>query len=226
MSCRYNLNIKERQRSPIATREGKEYFSIPRKDGSGEYIVERDGLGNITFVSQEEADRILKDLREAADKKARQKNIEEALEEVNLYDETPAPAEPTSPEEMSIDDINRQLLGEFTTPAETPTQAAKPAKPVEEIKEEPVQEAKEVITDVGNKSLEELQNKENLSTFAEIIVSNEYGDALYDVLEKKGWGVNEDMPIRDMENLLKQHNVPITNITNIQSWMDLIKDCR
>lgn len=375
LSCKYNLNIKERQRSPILTREGKEYFSIPYKDGSGFYIVERDGLGNITFLSQEEADKIQRAAQDAVDRKTRQQNIETALEEVNLFDEPAAPAEPTSAEEMSIDDINRQLLGDFAPPTETHTPTPKAnsvnevketqtqdvaqlqkladkyleeaypmpnkelyegktygtssayeyeveqatrrkerirggtyyklhdsdlAKSTEaliaeieqmrnqlvednkvlaerrkqsagekggeavrgplasialhskrlgialealyakiaemqgtaikegslEIKEKPTQEAKEVITDVGNKSLAELQNKENLSTFAEIIVSNEYGDALYGVLEKKGWGVNEDMPIKDMENLLEQHNVPITNITNIQSWMDLIKDCR
>jgi len=102
--------------------------------------------------------------------------------------------------------------------------AATTEEVVKEVKESQPQQSKEVIMDLGKKSLSELQNTKNLTTFDAIAKSTKYGDELYKVLESKGWGITGDFA-SDAE-ILKQHNITITGVSNVEDWINFIRDCR
>lgn len=219
-SCIYNRAIEEGGWVPFATRGNKEFYNV-RGDNGVIFVVSRDTLGNVEFLTQEESNDMLEKLRQKQEKQQRAENIED----VNLYeDEAPTPkGEPTSVEDVTLDDINRHILGDFSE-APAPVEAETPTEVAKEIKENNPVQPKEVISTVGTKSLAELQNTENLSTFEQINGNMEYSDRLYDILETKNWGVTGDF-VKDAE-ILKAHGIAVVGITNVEDWLNLIKNCK
>lgn len=217
LSCIYNRAIKEGNWVPLDIRNGKEYYSVI-KEGN-DIVVERDGLGNIKELSQEASNEIKLGIQTKIDNKTRLEN----LEDVNL-DDTPVKTS-TKTEETPItpEQVAQQAIGNFEAPKEEVKQ--QPQKEVvQEAKESQPQETKEVISGIGKKSLTELQSTENLSTFADVASSIKYSDSLYEVLEEKNWGITGDVT-KDAQ-ILKEHNVSIVGITNVEDWINLIRNCK
>jgi len=219
-SCLYNQAIVEGHWVPFTTRNNKEYYNVTASDGNL-FVVTRDSFGNIEFLDQRTSDKMNDSLKKQQERQQRLQN----LEDVDLSeDNSPTPVEETkAPAEGSLEDLNRHLLGDFSEkPA--PPKVEKPSEVAKEAQEIPSEQPKEVITDVGNKSLAELQNTENLSTFVQVAADAKYGDMLYDVLEQKDWGVTG--VFASDEKILKSHGISVVGITNVEDWINLIKDCK
>lgn len=217
ISCVYNQAIKENGRAPMITQDGKEYYDFMGTDGKV-FLASRDGLGNVRLLSQEASQTIINEIQNRIEQHKRMENLEDGV-----LDETPTPTPTPTVETITQDQINQQAVGNF----ETPKPEIKPQKQsevVKEAKESQSQQRKEVITDIGKKSLAELQNTENLSNFVEVFNSDKYNDALYDILESKGWG-DITGTLLDAD-VLEKHGIPTTGITNVESWLDLIRNCR
>lgn len=220
-SCLYNQAIDEGKWAPFSTKRGKEYYSVQAPDGSL-FVVSRDGKGNIEFLDKETSDRMLKRVKNEQDRQQRMQN----LEEVDLYGDTTTPVptgEPTAVEDVNLDDLAKHMLGDYTETQEAPPAEA-PAEVAKEVQEIPVQQPKEVISTTGTKSLADLQNTEKLSTFAQIVGSTEHSDRLYDILESKGWDITGDFA-KD-EEIVKSKGISTVGITNIEDWLNLIRDCK
>ena len=214
ISCIYNEAIRDGHWSPIMSKEGLEYFRVPNPDGSTS-IFTRDGLGNVKFLNATEAEAISGNIANMVEQQIRNDN----LEEVDLGD-TPIKA---AQETLTQDQINQQLIGDFKSPA-VEVKPITNEQVVAEAKETQSQQPKEVISDVGKKSLLELQKTKSLTTFAEVATNDAYVEKLYDVLMQKGWGVTGNF-IQD-EAILKSHGVSTVGISNAEDWLNLIRDCK
>ena len=221
-SCLYNQAIEEGKWVPFSTKRGKEYYSVQAPDGSL-FVVSRDGKGNIEFLDKATSDRMLKRVKDDQERQQRMQN----LEDVDLYGETPTQVptgEPTAVEDVDLDDLAKHMLGDFTEAEAVPPPSETPAEVAKESQEIPVQQPKEVISTTGTKSLADLQNTEKLSTFAQIVGSTQYSDRLYDILESKDWGITGDFA-KD-EEIVKSKGISTVGITNIEDWLNLIRDCK
>ena len=224
LSCYYNYIIKTNNLSPVATQGNRQYFQVTGK--KGDFIIIRDALGNVEFMTLSESREFMSRIQEGIGRQKRAEN----LEDVNLYDEvgeepvnTPT-GEPTDLQEVTLTDeqIAQQAMGNFESPAPGVKPQPQSEAVAETETEKPV-ESKEVINDVGTKTLEELQKQENLSTFEEILDSD-YMMPMYEILQAKGWGITGDFA-KDAE-ILKAHGVTTVGITNVESWLDMIKNCK
>lgn len=92
------------------------------------------------------------------------------------------------------------------------------------INKESVNKGKEDINKTGNKSLAELQESANSNpTDASSILKNRtYGKRLRQVLKEKGFNGKPS----EVEAWLQEHNMPISNITDIDAWIDMLQNCR
>lgn len=210
ISCTYNEIIRDSRQTPVYTKNGLEYYDL-----GGPRIIIRDGLGNIRSLTDEKSAEFR---RRLSNKIAEEQRINN-LEDVNLEDPTPQPK--TSTEVVTLEQAAMQAVDGFNNPSETSVQQSETKV---EIKEVPSEKPKEVIASIGKKSLAELQNTENLSTFAQVATSREYRKELYSALREKGWGVTGDL--KSDAEILKKHNVSVEGITNVRDWIDLIKNCK
>lgn len=218
-SCLYNQAIQEGSWVPFVTKDGKEYYNVITREGKT-IVISRDGLGNVEFLSDKASAEINKELQRRIENQKRLDN----LEDVNL-DDAPIAKPAKQDGTLTPEQIQQQAVGNFETPA-TEIKPQPTKEVVKEAKESQPTQAKEVISDVGSKSLTELQNTENLSTFAEIIGSEKYGDRLYDVLDQKGWGITDNMSFNQIAEILKAHNVNTEGITDVEDWINQIRDCK
>jgi hypothetical protein len=216
----YNDAIQRGNLKPFATREGKEYYNFI--DNGVTFVVTRDGLGNIEFLDAEKSQAINNEIQSRIDKQKRAQN----LEDVNLETtEVATPAQPKKAEEtLTPEQIAQQAVGNFEAPAQPEVKAQPQKEVIAEAKETQSKQPKEVIADIGKKSLEDLQNTESLSTFEDVFNNDTYSDRLYDILDSKDWGITG---ARDLDaQILKEHGVSITGITNVEDWLKLIEDCK
>lgn len=217
-SCKVNLDIITNNWQPIYKKGGLEYYD------KGGKVFTRDESGKIEYLSEEEAKNIKKTLSDKIESKQRAENLQEVVfEDLEEPVKEVSEVELSNPEDISV----RALLEEeeITDLLESPSQQPADAKEIiKEEKESQPAQAKEVISGVGTKTLSELQNTENLSTFEKIVNNPEYTEKVYEALFEKNWGITGDL-VRDAE-VLKTHNVSVVGIDNIESWLDLIKHCR
>lgn len=80
------------------------------------------------------------------------------------------------------------------------------------------------------KSLKDLHNSNNLLTFVSVLTDSNIGEYVVDQLEvifnEKGWGEMPDS-FNEIDSVLQSKDIPApTNLDNIDSWLDLIKNCR
>lgn len=90
----------------------------------------------------------------------------------------------------------------------------------------------EDINDTGETSMDELQRSKAPDTAAGIAASREWGDRLFEIVENKVeqglWEVSEDV-LDDyvaLTKFLESKGVPTTAITNVESWLSLIEECK
>jgi hypothetical protein len=74
------------------------------------------------------------------------------------------------------------------------------------------------------KSLKELQNTKDLTTFEAIISKMSTRKKLKEIFKEKGWSWSNNTA--EMLNFLTSKNVSTNNISNVDTWLDIIKNCR
>ena len=89
---------------------------------------------------------------------------------------------------------------------------------------ESVNKSNEDINKTGNKSLAELQASANANpTDANSILKNRtYSRKVREVLKEKGFNGKPS----EAEAWLKEHNMPTSNINDIDAWIDMLQNCR
>lgn len=89
---------------------------------------------------------------------------------------------------------------------------------------ESVNKSNEDINKTGNKSLAELQASANANpTDANSILKNRtYGRRVREILKEKGFNGKPS----EAEAWLKEYNMPTSNITDVDAWIDMLQNCR
>lgn len=80
------------------------------------------------------------------------------------------------------------------------------------------------INKTGNTSLAELQASANAqpTDVSSILKNRNYSKKVREILREKGF----DGKLSEAEAWLKEHNMPISNIEDIDSWIDMLQNCR
>lgn len=118
--------------------------------------------------------------------------------------------------EPEVVDVNpqAQMLGEFGTSQQTTNPPV-----TEEVKG-----IKETTKPNEEKTLKDLVSTEDLTTFAELISKTSVRTRLKKIFREKGWTYTNNAV--DMVNFLVSKKIPVTSITDVDTWLDIIKNCR
>lgn len=223
-SCMYNLEIQESGRSPIFAKGNKEYFDMP--NGKNHYLISRDTFGNVEILDEAAANLIFDALQEQRERQARL----DALEEVDLGEPmpTPKPQQQKAETPLTPEQIAAQEFGEFTTPQEAAKAQEQPTpqtvkETVREAKETQSTSSKEAVTNMGTKSLEELQKSKNSYNFADVLDNADYSDAVYEAFAEAGLGIDDNTTNDQIEKILKENKITTVGITSIEDWINVIK---
>ena len=119
----------------------------------------------------------------------------------------------TKPEVLEVDP-QAQMLGDFGTSQQT----NKP--PVTEE----VKDTKETTKPNEEKTLKDLVSTEDLTTFAELISKTSVRTRLKKIFREKGWPYTTNAI--DMVNFLVSKKVSVTSITDVDTWLEIIKNCK
>lgn len=116
--------------------------------------------------------------------------------------------------EVITADPQAQMLGDFGTPQQTTNPPV-----TEEVKD-----TKETTKPNEEKTLKDLVSTEDLTTFAELISRTAVRTKLKKIFREKGWSYTNKTV--DMVNFLASKKIPVTSITDVDTWLDIIKNCR
>ena len=96
---------------------------------------------------------------------------------------------------------------------------------LEQPKPKRVRKSKKNVNEIEEKSSPTLHNSNNLLTFAGIIRSKESRKRVKEVLTKK---FGDALPKKqaDQEAFLRSKDIPTQGITNIDTWLEMIENCR
>ena len=89
---------------------------------------------------------------------------------------------------------------------------------------EEVKKTKETTKSNEGKALKDLVSTEDLTTFAKLISKTAVRTKLKKIFKEKEWTYTNSTV--DMINFLISKKVPVTNITDVDTWLKIIKDCR
>lgn len=196
---------------PSLQEKGFDYYIID--DNKDNPIVVAIGrTNNVVIANNEQAlsiiDRVNKIAEAKAKAEAAQKELEAALaqaEEVDLGD--------LGFEESNIQQPTEQELVNNSTISDGVTQTQQTSST----------ETQKNINKAGNISLENFEDSNKMLTFGDIYLDVEKSIQLEDIFAEKGWEFGFPSQI---EAFLKSKNVPVFGITNFESWLDIIKNCR
>lgn len=117
-------------------------------------------------------------------------------------------------DEKPVVDPAAQMLGDFGAPQQTTNPPV-----TEEVKS-----TKENTKPNEEKTLKDLVSTEDLTTFAELISKTSVRTRLKKIFREKGWTYTNNAV--DMVNFLVSKKIPVTSITDVDTWLDIIKNCR
>ena len=137
-------------------------------------------------------------------------------------------------ENAKLKDINAWLSEDVQQPVQqTPSSQQQQPQSVKEkdTKAEEKTNKTESFSEVKReKTLKDLHNSNNLLTFVSVLTDPNIGEYVVDQLEvifnEKGWGEMPDS-FNAIASVLQSKDIPApTSLDNIDSWLDLIKNCR
>ena len=200
---KYNQIIQSNDLVSVMSK-GDEYYYLISSDINNPIAVKRNRkTHSITIANTEQAKALIDKLANDA-KKARAK---EAVEKATL-------------DESSLKDVS----------LENDATEEKPEVVTEEIVEKQEQPVTDFdINSSGDKSLSELQADKSLSTVLNILGDSNYGSQLFDIIdEKTESGQWENVPdnINELNSYLESKGIITTGITDVESWLDMIKNCK
>lgn len=207
-----NRIIDSNNLTSIASKNGNAYYIID-DNPDNPVVVKRTGSRHIVKATKETALEIIAKYKAEQEAKAK---AEAAKRELDLEQQFTGVAENVTLEEAP--NVEKQLVGDFTeqtVPQNTPV-----VQP--EVKNK--QEVKENINEVGGKSLENLHNSDNLTTFVDIIKNMGHKSTLKKIFTSKGWSWTGNP--KKLEEFLKGKGIATVGINNIDNWFDMIKNCK
>lgn len=213
---RYNNIIQSSNLAPVATKDNQEYFIISQ-DMSNPVAVKRAiGTNTVTVASREQALALIEQMaKKAAEKKAAEALSKATLDESSLEDVS------LGEEVMTQEDIYSQMFGEFVVEGDVTLD--------ESIPEEVTPVVVEDINTTGTKSLAELQTGKGLSTLGDILGNSEYGNRLDEILDRKAMSEEwVDIPddISLLGSYLRKKGIATSGITDVDSWLNMIDECK
>lgn len=211
---KYNHIIQSRELEPIESSKTYDYFVI-NQDINNPIVVKQNRKDHtIVIPSKDQAiEYINRMAKKEAAKKAQEainKAIvnEESLVDVNLEDEV-----------VTQDELFDSMTGKYTEETEDKKSEPEPL----------VQNTVDDINKTGTKSLAELQANKTLDSFIGILSDSKFGAELDSIIDEKiesgAWSnVPDDM--NQLSKYLEEKGIPITGITDVTSWLDMIKNCK
>lgn len=207
--------------TPVEIRDGYSYFILDyNKDNPVALKIGR--TNDVVIATKEEAAKLIEKVaKDKAEKEAAEaakeelKKIVQEGEDVDIPElgdnSTPPPTTP--PSQSTEDVVQKQMLGDFSEQSSTADQTKKTQQ---EPKQNPVKDE--------NKPVKNLENSNSLTTFASVYTKTAYKGRLFKIFKEKGWEWSGKQS--DIEKILEEHKVPLSNISNIETWLEIIKNCR
>lgn len=219
-SCEYNRITKNM--TPLETAKTQsgatKSFYLIDSDKDNPVVVSIDSRGNAQLLNNPKAYLEQYDLRQKKAKAEQEaKRIQEELE--RLKDEAEFVSVGDKVESPSEEKIHKQMEGDFSEEEPTKPASTQPTTP-----QAPVVD----INHASNMSLQDLQNTNNSSIFAQVLNDDSMFDRLADIVVNKGW-VKQDkidnLTNQELKDLLQKHGVPM-QADNIESWLNNIEECK
>lgn len=217
--CEYGASLKFRK--PATSYKGKTWYIVSTY-AKNPIVIGVDAKGHIIEVTGEthgveRINNFIKAVNEGTLEQQRAKNIENT--EVTFSQPAQPLGEPMSTNAPIVTEevIIQQTLGEFTE--ELPIDTAQ--KPTVEPQ---VKESGTDINNFVNKSLNNLQDSGKIHTFASIYRNSGYRSTLKEIAKTKGWNLGST--IGNAEAFLKSKGISTSNIENVESWLEMIKNCK
>lgn len=192
--------------------EGGFDYYIVDNTANNPTIIKIGRTNEVSIISNEQAMSLLETINRAKEAEAKAEVTKKALDELPSID---LGSEGTYTGEV---DVAAQMTGDFTP------QSAEPKENSKEVVTKPQTKNTKDINEAGKNSFENLQDSNSFTTFAKVYKSPKYRSLLKKLFTAKGW--NWSTKESDIEKVLKDNNIPITGITNIDTWLDIIKNCR
>lgn len=207
-----NQIIEAHDLVPTEIKGDYEYYIIS-EDSENPLIYKRNSRTHeVKEFTKKDSKDYLNKKRKEEEAKEREKNAKEALELENIdlgEEESPG----------TIEDILEEAI------KETPKEATEEQEP---ISHQPA------ITDnvnlsAGGNSIGELTRESNITTLEGILVSDTYFDAITSIIEEKtSSGEWENFPedMSKIEDYFKSKGIATTGITNVEEWLNMIRECK
>lgn len=228
----YSNLIRTNQLVPDVTAPGRSYY-VMNSDRANPVVVRQNSNGTVRVLDKAESIKVLDHIAKTQEAANREAAIQEAL---RTEQEGRVPTEQdTLVDIQDVDltgaeaEVATQLAGDFTN--QTNAVEVTEEEPVSETDAESVLSAED-INETTTASMEELQGTKAPDTAAGIAASREWGDRLFEIVEKKVedglWEVSDDV-LDDyvaLTKFLESKGVPTTAISNVEGWLSLIEECK
>jgi len=214
----YIKEIEDRQLTPAISDRGYDYYIL--RSGENPLVVKLKKRGFNLVVADEETSR---KTIEKINKRIEEKNAQEAarIAAEKLKEQQEAPQD-VFLDDKTPEELNASLAGvdEEIKTEEKPVEPEEPiVVPASEIVIKPNGDINNIHSIIENN----LQGSEKNSNFAEILMSPTYGDRLEEILDEKGVQFETNA---ELEAWLKKNNISTEGITDVEAWLDMIKNCR
>lgn len=221
-----NLHKKIEEQGIKSNKVNNKTYYILDRDSENPIVANKISKNRIHIVSKEEALGVISTVTKREEKEAKQAKAKEKLQEVEniemLSEETvdlgDALEEGGNNPTLDVLSIEEVLLETPSRPKQKPKEV-KPAEPTKKI----INQKNDPNT-VGEGALEDLTKPKEIITFADVIRTRENRIELLGIFKSKGW----ETPTTngEMEQILKSKNISTDNITDVKTWLQIIKDCR
>lgn len=216
--------INKRNLNSIYIEDNQKFYVI--KEGENPIVIKIDSNNNVITLNNIKSKNIIDKVNALIEQKNREEAAKNALvteenstivsiEDVNLSDET-----------LTEEQIANQFLGNFDSLTENQNQQTTDNQKINTNVTETQKKTKLDINTSNSNILNQLHSSEKSTTFAEIYKSKENNNRIFEILVNKGWGITEDSTIGGIKKILLSKNMPIENITDIENWIDILKNCR
>ncbi len=216
--------------------KGNKYYIIDSSNANAKVIkvFENGSIAELSIADSRTTINIVKEREIKAAKEKAAKEEKERLEKIensmspDKVEQVNEGEEVNFGESLTDEQLIAQGNGDFTSttkPQSTDSEVKVQDNPtVNATDKESVNKGNEDINKTGNKSLTELQDnsKSRPTDITSILKNRVYSGKVRTVLKEKGFKGKPS----EVEKWLKEHNMPINNITDIDAWIDMLQNCR
>ena len=211
----------------IKDNKGKAWdFYVISEDTNNPVVIREDRHGHAFKATKQQAIEYLKGYAKRQAKQQQEEAAKARLnEQLNQAETIDLFIEENKPQNQS--QIQSQVQPQVQ-------QQVQQSTPIVVPEAKPVQETKEVSQETVKKPILNLQESKNSINFAQIYDDRNTQNQFLDLIQEKFGDelpkINENASIEEERNdlvqFLNSKNIPVENITNFNSWLELIKNCR